>query len=335
MKRRAFILSVAGSAAAAGWAGWQWAGTKGQGLKPGARFSRQSHALGAEVKLTVYHPDKDVAEAAMEAAFTEIDRVESILSLYRADSEICRLNREKRLTKAHPWMRQVLEEAHSLSRATDGAFDITVQPLYKLHAAKQLEGRSPTPAELGAVLAHVGWEKVRLEGAGVSLDGAGTEITLNGIAQGFAADAVATVLKHHGITQAFIDTGEVGTVGLKGKNRDWTVGIRHPRDKAGLMAIARLQGRCLATSGDYETTFDENYASHHLLDPRTGQSPGELASVSVAAPTAMEADGLSTAAFLVGLERGRAMIEDRPGADAFFVTKSGQVVRTSGFAITG
>jgi thiamine biosynthesis lipoprotein len=326
------MLSLAGSAAVFGWAGWQFKASR-EGLSGLKKVSRQSWALGAEVKLTAYHRDPVFAGQALDKAFAELNRVEDVLSLYRPESEISRLNRHGSLSGAHPWLTEVLGHAEELSRLSEGAFDVTIQPLYRLHGDAAGRGTTPSPTELRKVLARVGWQRVKVSGNRIDLDGPGTEVTLNGIAQGFAADRVGQVLRQNGIFHAFIDTGEVGTVGTKARNQDWKVGIRHPRDKTGLLAIARLQGRCMATSGDYETTFTDGYQAHHLLDPKTGRSPGELASVSVAAPTAMEADGLSTAVFLCGLEKGRRLVEEHPAADALFVTKDGRVVRTEGFPV--
>lgn len=324
------MLSLAGTAAVAGWTGWR-IGTSDEAAASLAKISRTSTALGAEVRLTVFHRDRKTATRALEEAFTELDRVENILSLYRPESQICTLNRAGFLAQADPSFLEVLRTANRMSALTDGAFDITVQPLYRLHADRAGQGATPDQRDLEKTLSRIGWKRVNVSGSSIHLEGSGTEITLNGIAQGFAADAVGRVLREHGIAHAFIDTGEVGTVGSKVRDQEWTVGIRHPRDKAGLLTIARLNGRALATSGDYETRFGEDYRSHHLLDPRTGQSPTELASVSVVAPTAMEADALSTAVFLTGAEKGRRIIEAIADADALFVTKSGHLTRTAGF----
>lgn len=332
------MLSLAGSAAAIGWAGWKIGSTKGAGnhllgAAGLARFSRTSWALGTQVQLTVFHNEAKAANRALDEAFAELSRVEAVMSLYRPDSEICRLNRTGRLDTPHPYMIKVLETANRVSKQTDGAFDITVQPLYQLYARYKEAGTLPGETDIAAVLKRIGWQRVELTENSVLLKGEGTEITLNGIAQGFAADAVGSVLTAHGIRHALIDTGEVNAVGGHAERENWTVGIKHPRQENGLLALAQLNGRCLATSGDYETRFGTGYESHHLLDPHTGHSPRELSSVSVAAPSALEADALSTAVFLTGLDRGMKLIESMPGADALFVTKSGRVVKTSGFPL--
>lgn len=296
-----------------------------------SRVSRHSQALGANVRLTVFHPDRAVANKAIDEAFREIDRVESVMSLYRPLSQISRLNAQGFLDNPDSDLLEVLALATSLSKKTDGAFDITVQPLWKAYSEQAPSGRLPDSATLGAALNKVDWRRVRITSGRIELDGSGTQITLNGIAQGFAADAVARVLQSHGITSALIDTGEINSVGHHAQKRDWSIGIKHPRSPQDFITLASLNGRCLATSGDYETRFSEDYMNHHLLDPKTGKSPAELASVSIAAPTALEADGYSTAVFMLGLEAGRHLVESTEDMDALFITKNGRMIRTSGF----
>jgi len=339
MKRRQFILSLAGTAAA-GLTGWKLVQTTGAKSFKGAlptgqlvKLSRNGWALGTQVTLTVFHDDQAAAEEALEQAFKEIETVEQVMSLYRPTSQLSQLNRNGRLDNPHPYLVEVLETASALSEQTNGAFDVTVQPLWTLYYTHAKARTEPTGAELQAALAKVDWRRVEISPQQIRLKGDGTEITLNGIAQGFAADAVGRVLQTYGITSALIDTGEIGTVGARAGKDDWSIGIKHPRKPQDFLGLASLNGRCLATSGDYETRFSEDFSQHHLLDPKTGRSPSELSSVSVAAPTALQADALSTAVFLLGLKAGRQLIEATPGTDALFVTKEGQTVRTSGFSL--
>lgn len=328
------MLSLAGSAALVGWAGWKTVTQPGRHQPLGlSRLSRSSWALGTQVKLTVFTSDRQAATQALDEAFAELDRVESVMSLYRSDSQICELNRTGRLVSADSMLLDVLKVAERVSSETSGAFDITVQPLYKLYSEHNERGTRPDEAEIAQVLKRVDWRRVRTSGQSVVLEGEGMEITLNGIAQGFAADVVGKVLQKHGIQHALVDTGEVNAVGGHAEHENWNIGIKHPREQGGLLALASLNGRCLATSGDYETRFGPGYDFHHLLDPKTGHSPRELSSVSVAAPTALEADALSTAVFLTGMEKGMKLIESMPETDALFVSKSGKVVKTSGFPL--
>jgi thiamine biosynthesis lipoprotein len=142
---------------------------------------------------------------------------------------------------------------------------------------------------------------------------------------------VRDALRKQGIRHALVDTGEIGTLGGKADEAPWSVGIQHPRRPDAYVALAKLRGRCLATSGDYASSFSPDHAQNHLFDPRTGRSPGELASVSVAARTATEADAVSTAVFVLGVGRGLKLIHDTREADALLVLKDGRTLATAGF----
>jgi len=293
--------------------------------------SRTSWALGSEATITVLHHDASVGEAAIDAAFDELERIEDVMSLYRANSQLSCLNRDGVLDDPHPYFIEVLHAAQAMSQRSDGAFDVTIQPLWNLYAAAQQRKQLPTDAEIAAARQCIHWKKLHVANSQIRLEGDGTAITLNGIAQGFAADRVAAVLREHGVEHALIDTGEIGSLGTKANGDAWSIGIQHPRDREAYVSVAKLAGRCLATSGDYATTFSGDYKHHHLLDPRTGKSPNDLSSVSIAAATALDADALSTAVFVMGTEAGLKLVEQTPGADALLVLKDGRSIATAGF----
>lgn len=328
MKRRQFIVSLAGTAAI-GLTGWQLGRLVNSGKL--VKVTRSGWALGTQTTLTVFSKDSSQAEQAMDAAFRELNRVEDVMSLYRPNSEICRLNRDGFLNNPDPDLVEILKVAQQLGKDTDGAFDVTIQPLWELHYAHAEAGTSVSETEIKAALAKVDWRQVSISSGRIELKGDGSAITLNGIAQGFAADAVARTLAQFDIQHALIDTGEIGAIGSHAEKDAWSIGIKHPRKENDFLGLAALNGRCLATSGDYETRFSDDYSQHHLLDTRTGLSPVELSSVSVVAKTALQADALSTAVFLLGLKDGQKLIEATPGADALFVTKDGSETQTAGF----
>lgn len=346
--RRRFLLVSAGLGAAAGLGGVGWllnssrrigirqdSGLPGVSESDGgnlARVSRTSWALGSNVTITVLHDSPEHAEQAIDAAFAELETVERVMSLYRPQSELCRLNRSGVLDNPHPYLVDVLNQAESVARASGGAFDVTVQPLWQLYAAANKEGRLPDAAAVEMARSRVDWRRVRVSARRITLD-KGTTVTLNGIAQGFAADRAMAALRAAGIEHALVDTGEISPLGTKEQGDPWQAGIQHPRESDAYVALARLDGRCLATSGDYATTFSPDRKYNHLFDPRTGNSPDELASVSIAAPTAMQADALSTAVFVLGPVQGLDLVERQPGVDALFVLKDGRTRATGGFPL--
>ena len=293
---------------------------------------RSAKALGTQVNFTVFHPDEVVARQAIDAALERIEHVEQLMSLYRPDSQLSLLNRQGVLRHPHPDLVSVLIKATELSQLTEGAFDVTVQPLWRLYADRSGNGAMPTEAELEKVRQRIGWQLVRIEPDIITFDRAGMQITLNGVAQGLAADLAQQALKAQGIEHALIDAGELNAMGSPLQRDAWHIAVQHPRDTGGI-ATTGLQDRCLSTSGDYASHFTDDLRHHHLLDPRTGVSPVQWASVSIAAPSALEADALSTALFLLDPEEAREMVESLDQVDAFFVSKSGEVTSTEGFPL--
>lgn len=291
---------------------------------------RTSRALGAEVSMTALHASRQTAEEAISAAFDELELVESIMSLYRPESEIRHLNHEGMLEHPHPYLLSVLQRAREVSILTGGAFDITVQPLWDLYAAACKRGRLPGDDAIARERSKVDYRELKITPERVHLH-EGMAITLNGIAQGFAADRALAALRAHGIANALVDTGELGPLGRKQGGKPWIAGVRDPRRAEALVAAVALDDRCMATSGDYETAFTADRSYNHIFDPETGRSPQTFASVTVIASNGMDADALSTAVFVLGFKNGARVIEEWPGADALFILKDGSVIATAGF----
>lgn len=292
MNRRRFLaLAGAGGLAAAAWPRTSL-----------HRAERRAHALGTQVSLTAFHEDRATADAALGEAFEALDRLEDVLSLYRPGSDLRRLNRDGRLDDPHPDLVTVLSAALDWSRRTNGAFDPTVQPLW--------ESRDAT----------IDWRKVEVDARRIRL-APGMAVTLNGIAQGFAADRVRDVLRARGVREALADTGEIA-----GDGRPWRVGIQHPRRPDAYVALAELRDRVMATSGDYATTD-----VRHIVDPATRRPPAAFSSVTIVAPSGLEADALSTAVFVLGPERGLELVRSREGVDALLVRKDGRTIATPTF----
>jgi FAD:protein FMN transferase len=293
---------------------------------------RRSFALGTKITFTVFHEDEKLANQAIDEALNEIEQVEKLMSLYRPESQLSQLNREGILCNPDPVFVDVLKKAQKLSALTNGAFDVTVQPLWDLFRKHSLKGLLPDKKDIVKAKTKIGWQFINIQDDLICMDKAGTQITLNGIAQGLAADKAQEALKGRGIQHALIDTGELNAIGMPHQKDAWKIGIQHSR-KPGYICKTKLNNRCLSSSGDYQTKFTDNFQHHHLFNPQTGYSPTELANVSVLAPSAMEADALSTAVFVLGLKKGKALIESLPEVDAFFVTKGGRIEHTDRFAI--
>lgn len=320
MNRRRFITLALGSAASVGFAAPY---LRRRGVM---RYEKKAFALGSEISLVACHEDEASARRAVAAAFKALDEIEEVLSLYRPESQLCRLNREGVMRRPHRDFTKVLENALEWASLTDGAFDPTVQPLWVLNTAPN----DFEPSQLEMARRLVDWRQVHASADEIRI-GAGQQITLNGIAQGFAADRVREIFVAHGIRHALVNTGEFCALGNKPEGKPWQIGVQHPRIRDAYVTLASVTDRFLSTSGDYETKFSEDFSSHHIFDPSTGRSPSELSSVTVLAPSGMEADALSTAIFVLGSSRGFELAASRRNVDALLVTKAGEVLATSNF----
>lgn len=325
--RRRFLATAVGAGGLAALGLWR---------APAAlrRAERSARALGTTVRLTVFHEEAAVAERAIEASFAALDGIEDALSLYRPGSALVRLNRDGALGSPPADLVAVLDEALAWSRRTGGAFDPTVQPLWAVHAAARQEGRTPAPEEVERARALVDWTQVDAGSGRIRLGRPGMAVTLNGIAQGFAADRVRATLLAHGVRHALADTGETAALGRKPDGEPWRVGVQHPRRPDAWAALATVEDRFMATSGDYATAFTDDFRSHHIFDPATGRSPGAIAGATVLAPRGIDADALSTALFVLGPEKGMALAASRPGVDAMLVLKDGSQLSTPAFPRT-
>ena len=327
--RRRFIAAGLGGFAAAQ---FKWDRAL---ASPMHQLSESRRALGSKVSIQVIHSDQEKAKLGIKNAFAAIEQVESVMSLYRSESQVSKLNRTGILKHPSPDLVRTLQTAKNISEKSNGAFDITVQPLWALYHSHSKTAGMPTESEIHETKRRVNWRNVQIHQDEVRFKSTGTQITLNGMAQGVATDQARAALAAIGIEHALIDCGELGSIGRNTQSKSWQVGIQHPRDPEAFAALAQLNNRSLATSGDYETHFTRDYRQHHIFSPATGQSPIELSSASIAAPTAQLADALSTTLFVLGIERGLELVHSFENVDAFLITKEGRHLATPGFPMKG
>lgn len=328
MRRRTFIAASIGALAGAGGLGLA-ASAKGEHLYGGA-----AQAFGTTISVTVAHADRGRAEAAIAAALHAAQSIDRLMSIYQPHSQVFQLNRDGVLARPDARLLAVLEQARWLSGLTGGAFDITVQPLWRAFSIAAARAELPDEAERLRAQGYVNWRGVAATADEVRLLHSGMALTLNGLAQGYAADIAMAALRGYGIHSALVNTGEFAASGSKPGAQPWSVGIGTPRtaaDSAAPAAIVQPAGRCIATSGDYECAFTPDFAHHHIFDPALGDSPTELASVTVLAPRAMLADGLSTAFMVMGAAKAHALAAQLPGVDLLTIDKRGLARRSQGF----
>jgi len=322
------ILAVGGAAAAT----WKLGFHGRSGAGP---VTRSRVLMGTVVNLTVVGDDRAAAENAVDATLGRMAGLEALLSRYRGDSEVARLNTTGRVDDASPALLEVLRLADSVSRLGDGAFDITIQPVLDLYRDRASgAGRLPSPESIERALALVSHRNVRIDGRTVTLDPSGARITLDGIGKGYVVDRGVDTLKEQGFPDVFVEAGgDLVAGGSKGGGTPWRVGIRGPRPGLALLAAFDAKNRAVATSGDYMQPFTEDYTQHHILDPRSGTSAPETASATVVAPDAATADALATLVMVLGPRRGRELLEERVDCEGYLVSKSLEVTRTSGFEL--
>lgn len=285
--------------------------------------------LGAEARILLYHPERGQAQRLIRAAIAEIARLERIFSLHRPDSALSRLNRDSVLADPPEDLRTLLRISRRVSEATDGAFDPTVQPLWRLFAGHfsrpGADPAGPPPDAIAAARARVDFRKVTIGPHAIRLTSPGAEITLNGIAQGYITDRIADLLRRGGVDHVLVDLGETRTLGHHPDGRRWRIGLTDPRDPARVFRAVELADQALATSGGYGTPFDAAGRHHHLFDPRTGRSSNRYLSVSVLARRATLADALSTAFAAMSEARIDASLKRFAPAQAIIVRRDGAI----------
>ncbi|MBS4097438.1 MAG: FAD:protein FMN transferase [Sulfuricella sp.] len=297
-----------------------------------ARMARwEGTALGAPASLQLFHNDEAQAQAAIAAALDELKRLEAIFSVYRADSAISTLNRHGVLENAPQDFVNLLTRALSLAKISDGAYDPTVQPLWRLYFS-HFTGASADPAgpaqqDIAAALALVDWRGVEVDAANrrIAFARPGMGLTLNSGAQGYITDRVSDVLRAHGFDRMLVDMGEPRALSAKPDGSAWRIGIANPASPSNTVATLEVVNQCVSTSGGYGTLFDQAGKFTHLIDTRSGRTAPALLGVSVVAELGAVADGLSTAMLMAPIERRQEILRAAGGLKALYVTPQGIV----------
>jgi thiamine biosynthesis lipoprotein len=248
------------------------------------------------------------------------------MSPHKPGSELSRINREaaQRAVPLSDEMWRLVVRAVGFSEMTDGAFDISYAAVGQHYDYRAR--RRPDAATLAQSRQHVGWRKLLLDPQARTLRFAepGMRIDLGGFAKGHAVDNAAALLRQRGIGHAMVSAGGDSRIIGDRRGRPWSVAIRDPRRAGEAVAVLPLEDVSISTSGDYERYFDDGAERvHHLIDPATGRSPQGVHSVTVLADDGLRCEALSKAVFVMGPERGLALIDGLPGVDAVVVDAAG------------
>ena len=298
------------------------------------KVSKSAIGMGTLVSITVLDPSKDHGEEAIAQAFQEIERLSKLLSRYDNETPLSQLNQSQVLKDVPPELLFVVGKSLQYHQVSHGFFDITVKPVLDVLAQSPMDqGDVSLPNEtITRLLEVVDSRLISLDGSAIAFKRDGMGITLDGIAKGFIVDKAIEKLTQHGVQHALLNAGgDIRTIGDKGNNRPWKIAIEDPLKKRNYPDTIAITNGSIATSGNYELFFDREKVSHHIVNPKTGLSPLIYTSVSVTAPTAMEADALSTTLFLLDPTRGMRLINALPLCESLIITRNQYKIKSNGW----
>jgi thiamine biosynthesis lipoprotein len=273
------------------------------------------------------------AEKIARDVEAEARRIEVKFSRYRESSIVSEINRNAGRTPVavDEETDALVGEALDLARDTGGRFDPTVGPLRRAWDFKS--GRVPADDEIDALMPLVGAGRVSRRDRTIFLRREGMEIDLGGVGKEYAVDRAADILRREGVAAAIVNfAGDVRILGSRADGRPWSVGVRDPRQPGEVRFTVRVvAGAAVATSGDYERCFvRDGIRYHHILDATTGRPARGIASATVIASTALAAGRFATAAFLLGKEKGLALLESEAGIEGALIAEDGSILATTG-----
>ena len=282
--------------------------------------------MGCVYAIDALGTDAAALGRGIDAALDEVDRIDRLMSHYRPESALSRLNREaaRRPVTVEPELFEFLARSLQYSGESDGAFDITVGPLMKVWGFFDGEGRLPASGELAQARRRVGYRHVRLNLADrtVRFDVDGVEIDLGGIAKGYAVDRAVAVLAAHDVTAALVSAGgsTVHASGAPPGLDAWDIHVQDPVAPGKVAFTVALRDRAMSIAGSTEKYFEAGGARYsHIMDPRTGRPVQGILSVVAIAATGTEADALDNVLFVKGLDESRHYLAWREDVEAYFI----------------
>jgi len=309
-------------------------------LLPGATLAdwhRQEAAImGTVINVELWHEDAAQADILIAAVMQEMRRIDRLMSTYKPDSELSQVNATAAIAPVavSKELFALIRRALAYSEITHGAFDITYASAGRYYDYRT--GGKPTAEQLAEALPAIDYHHVRLDEANgtVAFTQPGVYIDLGGIAKGYAVDRGMDILRRGGIKNALISAGGDSLVIGKRWGRPWYIGIRDPRNKAGIVSMIPLEDAAISTSGDYERYFEEDGVRyHHILDPGTGKSTDSVRSTSIIGNVATDTDALSTSVFVLGVDAGLELINSLPDTEAVIIDKNGALHYSAGLAL--
>jgi thiamine biosynthesis lipoprotein len=310
-------------------------------VQPENMHTKDLFALNTFLSLRAYGNN---AQQALEMAVNRIHEIENKMSITIKDSDVARINANAGLKpiEVHEETFNVIKKALYYSELTNGKFDITIYPIARLWGIGTENARVPDKTQIQGLLPLVNYRNVILDANNMTvfLSNKGMGIDLGGIAKGYAADEVARIIREAGINYAIINMGgSITTVGNRPDKNPWRIGVRNPRAEDGdpeHIAVIESSDTSILSAGDYERFIVDVYKEtgvryHHIFDPFTGfpADTGVIAT-TVVSRSAVEADALSTAMLVMGVEDGISLIEGIEGVEGLVITDAKEVFVSDG-----
>ncbi len=287
-------------------------------------------SMACEYAIVAYGEEEGARPRVLEAALDEVDRIDRLMSHYKPDSPLSRLNREAALgpVPVDPELFDFIALSLRYGRESGGAFDITVGPLMKAWGFFRGGGRVPGTEEIAALRERVGYQHVRLDPQArtIRFDRRGVELDLGGIAKGYAVDRAVALLRREGVAAALVSAGgsTIYALGAPPGADGWDVDLQDPVDPGAVALTVRLKDRALSVSGRSEKSFERDGVVYsHIMDPRTGRPVPGVLGVAVLAESGTAGDALDDAFFVQGVEGTRASLRRLPATEAYFFLPGG------------
>jgi thiamine biosynthesis lipoprotein len=296
-------------------------------------YKREQGIMGTVIRVELWHTDQEKANHAIQAVMNEMQRIDGLMSTYKKDSTLSRINREA-AQQAVPVGRELfalISRAQYFSRLTNGAFDITFASVGRHYDYRNKI--HPSDEQIREELQHIDYRHIVLDSKTHSIRFAvpGVSIDLGGIAKGHAVDMSIKLLKKLDIKHAIITAGGDSRIIGDKHGRPWMIGIRDPRKSRAVKGMIPLVNSALSTSGDYERYFVEDGEHfHHILRPDTGKSAKMLRSVTIIGPDATTTDALSTSVFVLGPLKGLELVEKLDNIEAVLIDQHNRLIYSSG-----
>ncbi len=293
-------------------------------------------ALGTVIEITVLADSESHADAAIDAAMAEIERIGTLFYEGNPESPFYRFNQRKGdRVEMPPEVLDLIQRGLEISEITDGGFDMTVGALLELWDFKAERPQLPTEDQIKAALSCVDYRRLSVDHGRQLLiaQSPETELTTGGIAKGYAVDRAMEILARQSVKGALVNAGGDLRVLPRGDKKKWRVGIQNPRNPNELLMIVELDSGAVVTSGDYQKFFMiDGKRYHHILNPKTGYPADSCQSVTVIASTTEKADALATGIFVAGPQKGLKIVQKMPSTEVLIVRSDGKLIQSPGWA---